>query len=249
MDANTIHILNQLTTDFYARCASSFSATRSHAWTGWERIARHIECLHDETPVRLLDMGCGNLRFERFLEDQCSAPFEIWAVDDCPELASDQTDVHFQELDIISSLIQDTLLEDLEVPDCNLVCAFGLFHHVPDAMLRTRLLETLVDKAKPGSRIAISLWQFEKDERMREKARVATAKALELHPSIKLDEHDWLLDWQQQKDVFRYCHSFTEEEADVLARTIAGQAELVDRFHADGKSDELNLYLVFRKSA
>lgn len=249
MDANTIHILNQLTTDFYARCASSFSATRSHAWTGWERIGRHIECLRGDTPVRLLDMGCGNLRFERFLEGQRIAPCEIWAVDDCPELAADQLDVHFQELDIISSLCRNMLLEDLEAPDCDLVCAFGLFHHVPDETLRTRLLETLIDKTKPNGCIAISLWQFEKDERMREKARIATAKALELHPSIGLDEHDWLLDWQRQEDVFRYCHSFTEEEADELARSVADKAELVDRFHADGKSDELNLYLVFRESA
>lgn len=249
MDANTIHILNQLTTDFYKRCADSFSATRSSAWSGWERVIEHVECLRDESPARLLDMGCGNLRFESFLEKHRFAPLEVWAVDDCPKLVSDRPDVRFQELDIISSLNQDTLVEDLEAPSCDIVCTFGLFHHVPSIELRARLLETMVEKTKPNGYVAISLWQFEKDARICQKARITTAKAHELFPSIELDEHDWLLDWQQQEDVFRYCHSFTEEETDKLVDCIADRTELVDRFHADGKNDDLNLYLVFRRTA
>lgn len=39
MDARTAHILNQMTAQFYARNAGSFSATRQNSWPGWNAIA------------------------------------------------------------------------------------------------------------------------------------------------------------------------------------------------------------------
>ena len=39
MDARTAHILHQMTAQFYARNAGSFSATRQNSWPGWNAIA------------------------------------------------------------------------------------------------------------------------------------------------------------------------------------------------------------------
>lgn len=103
-----IRKLNDLTSDFYAREAASFSATRQAPWHGWERVWKLITA-HDAVqnpfpshaarvpdddtgdsgaPLTILDLGCGNLRFERFLAERANAPLRVTALDNCPDLAS-----------------------------------------------------------------------------------------------------------------------------------------------------------------
>lgn len=103
-----IRKLNDLTSDFYAREATSFSATRQAPWHGWERVWKLITA-HDAVqdpfpshaarvpddgagdsgaPLTILDLGCGNLRFERFLAERTNAPLRVTALDNCPDLAS-----------------------------------------------------------------------------------------------------------------------------------------------------------------
>ena len=38
--------------------------------------------------LAVLDLGCGNLRFERFLAERTNAPLRVTALDNCPDLAS-----------------------------------------------------------------------------------------------------------------------------------------------------------------
>lgn len=103
-----IRKLNDLTSDFYAREATSFSATRQAPWHGWKRVWKLITA-HDAVqnpfpshaarvpdddtgdsgaPLTILDLGCGNLRFERFLAERTNAPLRVTALDNCPDLAS-----------------------------------------------------------------------------------------------------------------------------------------------------------------
>lgn len=89
-----IRKLNDLTSDFYAREAASFSATRQAPWHGWEKawelitahdavqgpFPSHAARVPDDSagdsgaPLTILDLGCGNLRFERFLAEHTNAP-------------------------------------------------------------------------------------------------------------------------------------------------------------------------------
>ena len=113
-----IRKLNALTSDFYAREAASFSATRQAPWHGWEKawelitapdaaqgpfpshaavrdsLSSRAARVPDDgagdsgAPLTILDLGCGNLRFERFLAEHTNAPLRITALDNCPDLAS-----------------------------------------------------------------------------------------------------------------------------------------------------------------
>ena len=103
-----IRKLNALTSDFYAREAASFSATRQAPWHGWEKAWELItapDAAHGPFPSRaaripddyasnskdslaVLDLGCGNLRFERFLAERTNAPLRVTALDNCPDLAA-----------------------------------------------------------------------------------------------------------------------------------------------------------------
>lgn len=103
-----IRKLNDLTSDFYAREAASFSATRQAPWHGWEKaweliaapdaaqdpLPSHAAHVSDDgagdsgASLAVLDLGCGNLRFERFLAERANAPLRVTALDNCPDLAS-----------------------------------------------------------------------------------------------------------------------------------------------------------------
>lgn len=99
-----IRKLNALTSDFYAREAASFSATRQAPWHGWEKAWELITApdaaqgpfpshaavrdslssraaripddyaSNSKDSLAVLDLGCGNLRFERFLAERTNAP-------------------------------------------------------------------------------------------------------------------------------------------------------------------------------
>ncbi len=259
MDTKTAHILVDLTGDFYRREAKSFSQTRQNAWAGWTRVLDEVSdvCVPG---MNVLDLGCGNLRFERFLagtDNLNSCDFTAYAIDNCAplvqhELNAAAVDVHFQDLDILNTLLQRINLADaIEAPPCDLTVAFGFFHHVPGKNNRIRLLQTLIDKTQQGGYVVVSFWQFLNSEKLRTKAEETTAYGCTAAgiDIDALDEGDYLLGWQQDPDVFRYCHHFSEHEIDELANTVAARAREVTRFSADGETDNLNRYLVLQDSS
>ena len=124
---------------FYAEHAASFSATRSTPWQGWERLAELLRERGEPWTggtgggfgdgsagaVRVLDLACGNLRFERFLREAFpELTFTIHAYDSCPDLVEEGAgeshptpeeegmdgggclDVSFHELDVLDALLK-----------------------------------------------------------------------------------------------------------------------------------------------
>lgn len=187
----------------------------------------------------MLDLACGNLRFARFVRSR-RVDARIWAVDNCDDLANadpDMRDVRYQHLDIARTLLDGRdVSAALEAPACDLCVCFGFMHHVPMPQHRVDVLKALVDHAAPGGIVAVSLWQFERDARIVAKAQPLT------------DKGDYLLGWQDRRDVQRYCHSFCKEEIDSLTSAVARQAHEIERFSADGKSGDLNRYVVLRRT-
>ena len=120
MDDATARELIALNNRFYAEHAASFGATRQAPWPGWEQL---VDLLRRQgfgtsghmgasagAPVRVFDLACGNLRFERFL---CAAlpaaTFELHAVDSCGALADTSLaglpTVHFQQRDVLEAVL------------------------------------------------------------------------------------------------------------------------------------------------
>lgn len=259
--------MNELTRAFYEQNASSFSETRGRAWPGWERVLDAIDL--PERP-RVLDVGCGNLRFERFVREvRPQARFAC--VDSCAALAADacMPDTAFIQADIITALADDalaraigtggtrvdtaatladgTLARAIGTGGFDLCVAFGFMHHIPLRVWRERLMRDLVAMARPGGFIAVAFWQFLDSPRLAEKARAAT-EAGRAHRGIVFDDPcDRLLGWQDESGTFRYCHHFTESEIDALAAAAPGAHEIA-RFSADG-AEQLNRYLILQCSA
>ncbi len=122
VDARTARELCRLNDRFYRENASSFSSTRGAPWHGWRRCAQAARAelgasagaRFEGRPLRVLDLACGNLRFEGFLARELpEIPCECLAVDDCDDLARAGlacgplfagVDVRFRRLDVLGCL-------------------------------------------------------------------------------------------------------------------------------------------------
>lgn len=250
--------------------------------------------------VRVLDLACGNMRFERFLLERCpQVDWRFFALDNCvplalgkgaggkpgagasspgdggrvyalgegaggacgdpdagpqgPELARSAA---FAELDAVGSLLDGTLGCDLAaaagqqaegLPDAA-VC-FGFFHHVAGFERRVELLRALLGAVRPGGLVAVSLWRFMAHPKLAEKAQVTTQDALQDLPWLNaadLEPHDYVLGWQDAPGAYRYCHHFDAAEVERLLAAVPF-ARLEARFLADGRTNDLNHYLILRR--
>lgn len=256
ISASTAEQLSRITSEFYAQQAQSFSATRQTPWQGWQRCLDVMPQLLAGEKPSVLDIGCGNLRFARFLCDEAGiVPATYFAVDNCkPLVESGNTGAYvselaYIELDVIKSLLDNTLSSELTVPACDLVVAFGFLHHVPGAEKRLQLLRTLLEKAKPGGYVCVSFWQFMNSQKLAAKAQEATVqglRALDIDAS-ELEERDYLIGWQDKADTWRYCHHFSQKELDELLASLGSDVQICAQFSADGKDNDLNRYVILQR--
>lgn len=202
MTRTTMRALCQLNTEFYKRNAASFSQTRAAPWEGWRRCM--AACGFDDsdeaalgqpenaqTADSVLDIACGNLRFEAFLANAYPhIDWSFFAVDNCePLVASGQEDiakkVHFTCEDIVSNLLEGLpAAEPANIPALaaatpfDLVVSFGFLHHIPSFDLRRQFLLEALSQVKPGGYLVVSFWQFLNDPAKRAKIEQTHAEAL-----------------------------------------------------------------------
>lgn len=250
MNTQTAKILCAINSAFYRTNACSFSATRTAPWLGWATCLEAVDgvSLDGRDAVSVLDLACGNLRFEGFFEHAFpDAKETFYAVDNCDELVPAVSSVRYRRLDVVSALLDGTLSDGLkEIPRCDLAVSFGFLHHVPGIRCREDILSHLVRQTRSGGYAIVSLWQFMRDPNLAEKARATHARATEELALPALDEGDYLLGWKNLPGEYRYCHSFSEDEIDALVESVAKEAMLVRRFASDGRTGNLNTYLIFR---
>lgn len=277
MNNQTANILRRINNEFYAKNAASFASTRNNSWRGWQQAMEAIQAKDSSfftggEELRVLDVACGNLRFETWLSDRypdCS--FDFAAVDNCQGLlpvfdgeepsattrfgAAGNGAVVFQDLDVLDQLLSGGFrqVEDaIEGEDFDLVCSFGFMHHVPDSHNRIKLVHALASKVRPGGFLVLSLWQFMNSEELAARARESHAAGLErfaaegLSPT-QLEPGDYLLGWNGDADAFRYCHHFNDVETAWLTMGVGEIARPVASFSCDGRTGNLNGYLVLQR--
>lgn len=264
MDPRIVDMLRRLNDDFYRRCAPSFSNTRQAPWEGWRACLPLLrEASRDDgaggRKLELLDVACGNGRFEAFLADGLpDVDVHATAVDDCDELMAGAhvPGATFKRFDALETLAAGCAWRE-ELPVADAAVSFGFLHHIPSRALRERALAELLDLVRPGGVAIVSLWCFLEDERLARKAErshpaalaalASEAQACDIDLASELEPGDRFLGWQDAGDLWRYCHSFDDTQADELAAAVRGRADEAARFRSDGKSGRLNIYLAFRK--
>ncbi|MFS8130690.1 MAG: class I SAM-dependent methyltransferase [Candidatus Dojkabacteria bacterium] len=214
--------------DLYSTHAEEFSKTRQTPWEGWNPIIKKL--VNEKMKgISILDLGCGNGRFLKYLKDEGIEVGKYVGVDNSKILLNiakkENPDSEFLDLDL-NTMDWSKKIEG----EFDIIVSFGVLHHIESFQLRRNILESSIKLLKHNGLIIIAYWQFMKDPKLKAKA-------------VKLTrENDYELPFGQN-GAKRYCHFVNETEALKL------EAELpmkrIDSYYADGNSKELNYYVLY----
>lgn len=230
MDIELVHELVALNSTFYRDFAESFSESRAKYETGYSRLLGFIPV--DKPAV--LDVGCGNGRFGRFLQEH-GVLGQYTGVDYSPFF-----------LNQVAESGQQVFQRDLSLPGClgglgrfDLIVCLATWQHIPGRANRQRLLEEMADHLALDGRIVVSNWQFLVNPRQQRK--ILPWESAGIDPS-RLEPNDYLVSWGRGGSGRRYV-AYLDSNTTNEAATLAG-LRIVDQFHADGREEDLNLYTI-----
>ena len=261
MREKTIVALNRINRRFYSSHAVEFSSTRSHPWPGWQRLLPFLWKLQTDRgkkTTRILDVGCGNGRLQRFLRDELEGELSYCGIDSSEELLR-EAETRSPDR---SQCPSEWLAIDLTCADplvvlgrqrFDLIAVFALLHHIPSFELRRNLLGALVERLAPGGLLALSHWQL--GEANRFEHRLLSWQEHNRGESnvdtTDLESGDVLLRWGADDggstdSSYRYCHWVDLDEAQRLVAGLGLGLEEITTFRADGQSGDLNLYFCYQ---
>ena len=260
MDPRTRSQLLALSEAFYLAHAEAFDASRGHqAWPGWQRLLEWLPCAEsrrapDATPLRVLDIGCGNARFLRFLQD-AGFPVAYLGVDaNAGLLEAARTRLVERPGDEFQLIQHDFLASDRpgdELPKgpFDLIVIMGVLHHVPGRDWRLRLLEAAAERLSRGGLLALATWQFAGRERFERRSVAWSGLGPVLGEEIDvtcLEEGDCLLRFGDDSTrPPRYCHQVADTEFEAWSSQLRLEARA--DYRADGAQGDLNRYQVLER--
>lgn len=230
MDIETIKKLNTINREFYRTTAEAFDKTRAGAWQGWSPLIPYLS-----TPLKVLDIGCGNGRFGAFLAETLEGPITYHGLDNSTELlayARTALTDEYPNLDITLTE-RDIVMHPPDEDLYDLVVLFGVIHHIPGLRSRLRFMEKIAQRVRQGGILAFASWRFYEFERFRE-------RIIPWDDDIQVEAGDYLLDWKAGDHAIRYCHYVSDAEQDQLIK-VSNLTEL-ERYRADG----FNCYSILR---
>jgi len=267
MNDTTRSTLSAINRRFYRQCSQQFSDTRSRPWPGWNEVVNRPPFVRPEhsrrsTPIRVLDVGCGNGRFGRFLDHHLEIPICYLGLDSSPDLvriARRQLDnCSFRDIDIREfDILESDLSGIVEPHGFDVVVVFGVLHHLPGFSSRLSLLKRLESLLCDSGMLALSFWQFEESvagsNRFVPWSRL-TRWGFEAVDLGELEPGDHLLRWGPDPSSdepgsplsLRYCHHASDEEIERLIQPLNLSRE--EGFRADGSDGRSNRYELLRRS-
>lgn len=255
MKRETADSLERINREFYRRHAAAFGATRGAAWPGWRRLAARLRERSAASAVGLpaiLDLGCGNGRLAPLLESELGGPVD-WVGADASAALLEQAGrlpAAGPRERIVTPLTPEAVAAIRPGRAFELVAVLALLHHLPSLARRNALVAAAAARVAPGGLLALSFWRFAGRPRFarREVAwSVYNESAAEPVDEADLEPGDRLLAWgglpaDGSPAPVRYCHEASDEE--IASAVRAAGLRTVERFAADGREGDLNLYLL-----
>lgn len=240
MKEEVIEKLLALNRAFYEGQAASFAESRSQPQPGFSRLMAYLP----RPCESLLDVGCGEGRFGRFIQDY--QPLEQYVGIDFSaellEIAQDQMDdadikrVDFYQRD----MTRPGFLTGLGKFD--VIACLAALHHIPGRDNRVQLLQEMAGHLGKDGRLFLSTWQFLDSERQQRKIRDWSEVGLS---ASDVEVNDYLLTWQ--RDGFSYRYACMIEATETAKLASAAHLDIIHQFRSDGQEGDLSLYTVFGK--
>ncbi len=246
MKERTRRQLHALSIAFYEAHAEAFDASRIDLpWPGWTRVLDVIP----GNGLRVLDLGCGNGRFARFLQE-AGLRFDYTGIDANATLLDAARERVGPALEGPWRLLEQDFLASSrpggELPEgpFGLVALMGVLHHVPSAELRLALLRAAAARLAPGGVLALTAWQFAEHERFMRRvvdwSTIDRVLGARIDPD-DLEPGDFLLRFGDDPSAPpRYCHQLADAEFEGWPEALG--LRLIEDFRADGAQGDLNRY-------
>ncbi|MFC1755963.1 class I SAM-dependent methyltransferase [Patescibacteria group bacterium] len=232
MEESKIRETLALNYDFYKKHGEEFSKTRQSPWNGWNKCLETINTHTEKEQLSVLDIACGNGRFYKFLTDNSNHIINYLGIDNndfmMVEAVLKYELAEFKNIDVLFDL---NMIEN----KYDLVVAFGLTHHIPGKEFRLKWFESLPKLLNTNGILLLTFWNLSEDERFK--------KAEEAND---LEENDYYYGWDDSEDR-RYVHIYPHEELENIKDILNKQnIKLIDEYYSDGKTGNLNKYLIFQ---
>ncbi len=235
--------LVQVNRDFYDQFADAFASTRYGVQGGWERIIPQFA-----KGCQVLDLGCGNGRFARFLDSRVPTSRYVGLDASAGLIKIARAQASQLEQTQASFMLADLAAPGWSAPcqwnDFDVVVSLAVMHHIPSFETRSSFLRAATTCLGSDGVVILSNWRFAHNQRMRRK--IVPWETLGLNDA-DVEPGDYLLDWKREGTGYRYAHQVDEPEIVELAQ-LAG-LDVVEQFYADGKEGDLSLYSVLIPSA
>jgi len=199
--------------DGYNRIAGHFSATRYAPWAEFELFKEYIKA-----GQKILDLGCGNARFYKFLQDQ-GIKVDYYGLDNSEELIK----ICKEKYPEVAENFVVGEMADLPYQDnyFDLVIGIASFHHLPSKTLRLQALAEIRRVLKPGGYLLMSNWHLWHQPYFKHFFKQFFKKI-----SLK----DFFVPWKSadgRVQCQRYYHAFTKGELKKLLRQADFKTEAV----------------------
>lgn len=239
MDKDIVKRILSLDHDFYQQYAESFSRSRGIALKGWFKVKEIIENdpdLGKKQNLTVVDLGAGNCRFYSFLVKNLKQKIEYTGIDENDKLIEISKESYggnkgfkIRKTDVIQNLSSISEKGDI-------VCAFGLTHHIPSDDLRDVWFSNLHRLVNPKGLLILTFWNTKKTP-------------IKTEP-IKTEAGDKFLGWQGKQDYPRYVHVYSEPELSIIIKKMEKDGLVhVSGFIEDQNKNSSNKYLIFKKWA
>lgn len=179
----------ELNKNFYNLVAKDFSDTRNkHYWDLFDLVFKQNDKevlemddnfvfiqgnlrqdFNGRDKLRVLDIGCGNGRFAKFLSGRHNLRVEYLGIDNSENLLTlakenlkDTKDVKaiFDECDITNI---PHLKEKLSNEQFDLIVCIATLHHIPNKEKRSEIIQTLKEHLRADGKMLITTWNFLKN--------------------------------------------------------------------------------------
>ncbi len=228
---NQLLALNRL---FYSKFADAFASSREKPQPGFEILLNHIP----NTFENVLDVGCGNGRFGRFLRNH-TPDFEYVGIDFTKELLEEAAE-NVSGMLITRDISQPGFLENFGLFD--LIMCLSTMQHIPGISNRIKFLAEMGNHLAGGGKLILGNWQFMDSPRQQRKIQSWEKIGL---TSEDLEANDYLLSWKREGFGLRYVCMINAQETAFLADEASLLVE--HQFRSDGKEGNLNLYTILGK--
>lgn len=254
--------------NLYSDFAQEFSNTRQGPWKGWSTMVQKLGI--EKKRIWVLDVGCGNGRFLKFLIDRSMLPEKYIGLDNSKELLEiaqnsfkSQKFAQFLNVDLnkpdwlqkLKTFQQTSSPKKLnpvpgqftyepalpiEPGTFNLITAFGLMHHIETFEARKQILKYSIDVLSKIGFLVVTYWQFGALARYNDKIVKRNPK----NSKDRFAENDFTLSFGTS-GANRFCHFTSNQEIEELEKGL--NLRVVASFHADGREDNENFYRIYAK--